>query len=69
MEDYQLGDTQVDFTNFGSVQFTDSDARTGKRCQLAADTGDMVELVVANNSVITQVVMLSLNEVTVTYLG
>ncbi|KAE9373409.1 concanavalin A-like lectin/glucanase [Stipitochalara longipes BDJ] len=69
VEDYTVGNVTVAFTNFGSVHFTDSYARTDKGSQVGADTGDMVELVDSKGKVITQVAMAGFDGVAVTYSG
>jgi hypothetical protein len=69
VEDFEENGSQVAFTNFGSVSFTNTVAQTAQGSQLGVDGADIIEIQDANKNVVTQVSIPSSSEVDVTYSG
>ena len=69
VEDFQENGSQVAFTNFGSVSFTNAQAQTSQGSSIGTDGADIIEIVDNNNNVITQVSIPSSTEVDVVYSG
>ncbi len=69
VEDFEENGSQVAFTSFGSVYFTNTVAQTAQGSQLGVDGADIIEIQDANKIVVTQVSIPSSSEVDVTYSG
>ncbi|PMD29669.1 concanavalin A-like lectin/glucanase [Hyaloscypha variabilis F] len=69
VEDFDENGSQVAFTDFGSVSFTNALAQTAQGSTLGTDGADIIEIVDDNNNVITQVSIPNSAEVDVVYSG